>query len=322
MKTRIVIIALTVLLAGPLAAGLADDGAKYRELLATKSELVVTVKFVLKTEGGLMAMMGRGGAQEQNMEVLGVVVDATGLVMTSSTHLGRSFTRSIMGRQIQQRSTASDFKILFGNEPDEYEAVQAAKDSKLNLAFVQIKDLKGRKIKALDLSDTPDPLVGQQIVSVVRFGRGFDFAPYFSLARISGEVKMPRKMWPITGGIAAVGLPIYDVGGKTLGVLTSQAGSEGAGGRGGGLGDIMSLLGGGGGNAGIFIIPVAKVKKVVTQAQDEAQKALAKAKEEEKKAEEGDEGEEEGDEEEDEEEGDEEDDGYLRAEESGAKSGK
>jgi hypothetical protein len=246
-------------------------------------------------------MMGRG-SQETNVEALGVAVDRTGLVMMSSGHLGSSFSQNIAGRRISQKSTPSNFKVIFGNEADEYDAVLAAKDSKLNLAFVQIKDLKGKEIKFQEFSETQEPLVGQQIVSVLRYGRGFDFAPHFRLGRIAGEIKMPRKMWAVTGA-SGIGLPVYDLSGKVLGVLATQSGSSGAGG-GRGMRGLMGLLGGGmgGGNAGVFVIPCKKIASTVEQAQKSAKEALEKAKEAEAGEDEGEEGEDEGEEEGDEEE--------------------
>jgi hypothetical protein len=243
---------LPVLLAFAQTAASAENGEKYRKILDARAPLVVTVKLVLRTQSSL-----GGRVRESNRETLGVVVDSSGLVMLSSSHLGGTRSVTTRGGVIETRSVASNIRVIFGNEVEEYEAVLAAKDSKSGLGFVQIQSLKGRKITALSLADAPEPVIGQEIVCVLRLGRGFDFAPCFGIGRICGAVKTPRKMWAVTGSFIGIGLPVFDAGGRPIGVVTRQ---EGAGSR--------------SRRAGVFVLPAGKVAAIVDQALKKAREAL------------------------------------------------
>ncbi len=233
-------------------AARAGDGEAYRKILEAKAPMVVTVKLVLRVQSSL-----GGGVREANRETLGVVVDPAGLVMLSSRYLGGSKSVVYGGRRIETRSEAADIKVVFGNESSEYEAVVAATDSKLGLGFVQIRNLGDRKRSALDLAGAPEPAIGQEIVCVLRFGRGFDFAPCFGSGRICGEVKTPRRMWAVTGASIRTGLPVFDLEGRTVGVVARQAGS-----------------GDGARKAGVFVLPAANVAATVERARKKAADVL------------------------------------------------
>ncbi len=273
MKTLSFLVLMAAVCAAPAAAA-AEDGAALKELLASKSPLIVTVKFVLKFDL-------RGQTRESNQETLGCVVDESGLVMLHSASLGG--TRR-MGRGMEIKTTPSDFKIIFGNETEEYEAVLAGKDSKLNLGFIQAKDLKGKKIQALKFADSPEPQIGDQLTGFLRFGRGFDYAPHFAFTTVSGEIKMPRQMWAVSGAFSGLGLPLFDKSGRAVGVMTNQDASGDSDDEERGMDRMLGgLLGGGGlggGDAGAFLIPGKTVASTVELAKKQASEALQKAKEE------------------------------------------
>ncbi len=265
--------ALPVIAAVFAGASAAQDGAACKEILNSKSALIVTVKFVLKAE-----VMNE--SHEQKMETPGVVVDETGLIMLNGAALGGSKTIEAGPQTIEMKTTVDDIKVVFGSETEEYEAVLAAKDSKLNLGFVQIKDLKGKKIQALKFAEGPDPEVGQALTGISRLGRRFDYAPYFQTAMPCGEVKTPIQMWPLCGGFAEAGLPLFDRSGRTVGVAAmpsiSDDGSEDT----VNANMLMSLLGmGSGAKTLCFLLPARTVSETVEKARKQAVEALTKIKE-------------------------------------------
>jgi hypothetical protein len=240
----------------------------YVALMAAKAPHIVTVKFVLKSQGG------RGG--ERSREVQGTVVDPSGLVMISKTHLGGGREVSFQGGRVRQgggRAVPSNFKVVFPGDEKEYESILGATDSNLNLSFIRIKNLEGKKIEAASFADAATLKIGQELVGVSRHGKGFDYAPLFERGLVAGEIRQPRPMWIVTAGTGALGLPLYDLQGKAAGVMAMQQGADG------------------GGGGGSFLIPAATVKAAVEQAVKQSEEALKKEAEKAKEAKEGEEGE-------------------------------
>ncbi|MBI4575173.1 MAG: trypsin-like peptidase domain-containing protein [Planctomycetes bacterium] len=283
---------LAVVVLGTLAPAMAradEEGDRLAAVLERHAPSVVTVKIVLKTE---MHMMGQGQDQESRMELQGTVVDASGLVMLSSTPFSSDRMEEMMGGmggapegEFGIKMTPKEIKVIFEREETEYDAFLAATDSKLDLAFVQVERLEGKELRPVGFEEARDLAVGQKVASVSRLAKGYDFAPYFETARVSGEIAKPRKAWMLDGGLGAFGLPVYDLDGATVGVLTTvSSGIKDDGEDSGGFGAFMRLMTGGGlsGNMGAFIIPSKNVKGVVEQARVRAGEVAAeRAKEKE-----------------------------------------
>ncbi|MEM7166950.1 MAG: serine protease [Planctomycetota bacterium] len=266
---------LTVALSSPAAAD--ETGAQLAQLLDKTAGSIVTVKVVVKTE---IAMMGQ--SEESRLDLKGVVVDASGLVMISNADISADRMASMLGgmgggggMDPGIKITPSDFKVVFGNEEKEYEGFLVAKDTELDLAFVAVKDLGDRKLTGISFETDAKPQVGQQVVGISRTPKGFDYAPYFATGRVSGKIKKPRKAWMVDGNISTYGLPVFTMEGKVLGVLitlTPPTTDE----AGGGLSGLMRMFrGGGGGSDGTFLLPAKSVKRLVTQSVEKAKELEA-----------------------------------------------
>lgn len=207
---------LLIVLSRPL---LADDAAQLQSLMDKTSPSIVTVKLVMK------ASTGQGGDRENKVDMPGVVVDKDGLVMISNMMFSFSRLSSMLGRGSgdtnEMKIYPTDVKILFAQDDKEYPAYLVATDSKLDLAFVKIESLGDKKITPIDFSGGATGSVGEQIVSINRLHKGFDYAPYFQLSRISGLVSKPKKAYLTEGGVEGLGLPIFTMAGDPLGVLTT-----------------------------------------------------------------------------------------------------
>jgi len=264
-------LALPALLAGLALGGLvrpaaADDAAAASALLDAKAPTVVTVKFVVKMRHPQM------GDQETNADARGVVVDASGLVMLGNDSLepGGGMLRMMMRRRGggDLVSTPMDFKVLFGGDAMEHDAVLVARDSTLGLAFVQLVAPEGA-LAAVDLAAGAEPKVGSLLVGVSRRSRGFDAAPVLGRVFVAGRVEKPRPMWSLDDASSGlVGLPLYDAAGKVVGVPVQQRGVEGA--------DEGGMFGGQ--EAGLFLLPLDAVNRSVEQAKKRVPEAVAKAK--------------------------------------------
>ncbi len=264
IRTIAAALAVVVLLAAPYAGAGEDESSVHEKLLAAKADTVVNLKFVLKLQ---ITMQGQSRDQEQNMEVRGVLIGDQGLVLTSNTNFG-GIPESVRRQyNLEVKATPVELKILFGNEVEEYDAQLVARDSNLNLAFVQILDLKGREVKGVDLRTGVEPVVGREVIGVSRMSRGFDCAPSVGRLFVTAKVEKPRAMWAVNGSFSGLAHPVYNNDGQIVGILSIQEGSEGVS-EGGGM------MGGGNQNLLPVILPLTDVVRSLKQAEERAAEAL------------------------------------------------
>jgi hypothetical protein len=256
----------------------ADELEQMRGLVAKQAPAIVTVKVVLKLQ---MAAGGAGQETEFRSEMPGVVVAEDGLVMVSNASLSAKGLGGLFGggdggeaAGLGLKINPTDFKVVIEKEDKEYGAYMVATDATLGLAFVKLEELGDRKLTFVDFSAMPTPEVGQKLVGLARLSKGFDYAPYFKTAVVSGEINKPRKAFVLDGAIASLGLPVYSVTGDVVGVLTTLAPGtkeEASGGMEGmGMGFLMRMMGGGGGLFNTFVVPNTAVSAVIAQAKTRA----------------------------------------------------
>ena len=225
MRTFLILPALmlaTALVSIPTA--FADDEAVYAKLIPEKATSVVSVKLVLAVK-----ITSPRGSQEQeiNTSSTGVIVDAAGLILLPDSAFDAGRMMGIprrMRSQINVTSSPISIRVTFPGDTKEYDAVLGAKDSKLGLGFVLIKDLAGKAITAVDVSATAVPKIGQKLYGVTRLGQGFDHAPMCTSLKVAGQVTKPRTMWIVQGGGTHLAQPIYDANGAVTGIVVDQEG--------------------------------------------------------------------------------------------------
>jgi hypothetical protein len=179
-------------------------------------------------------------------------------------------------RRFGMKITPTNFKVTFGREEKEYPAFLVATDSKLDLAFVKIEDLAGRKVAPISFDASASALIGQEVLSVTRLSKGYDYAPYFSTLHIAGEIRKPRKAWMLDMGMAEPAMPIYTLEGKIIGVVAMVEGSVREEDSGGGF----SMFSRGGGGMQSFVVPSAVVQGVLDQAKIRSVSVTQKRKQE------------------------------------------
>jgi hypothetical protein len=240
-----------------------DDAAFQRSLLDAQAGSVVTVKFVMKLH------FQRGvqeGDREINQETPGVLVSADGLVVISNLLVSPHSESP----NIQLTGNPVDFKVLFPGDDDEkeYDAVLAAKDSNLQLAFVALKDPKAHALAPVDFEKAAPAEVGQTLYGVTRLSREFDFAPVIGRSDVLASVVKPRKMHLAAGPVTVPGMVLYGRSGAPAGILSVQ---EGASQR----------------ETRVFLLPPDVVKAAIKQATESAKEVLAESAAAEKKPDEG-----------------------------------
>lgn len=196
------------------AAARAEEGRT--ALIASKAASAVSVKITAKISG---SFGGRAVDQERNITASGVVVDAAGLVMIPASSVS---VPARFGGEI--KVTPTSIRVIFPGDETEYDAILGATDSKLGLAYVLVRDLKGRTASAVDMSQVAEPVVGDMLYSVTRMDQGFDYAPVCQSAEVIGQVTKPRTMWVVDGSAPEPAQPLYTAAGKLAGIMIVQEG--------------------------------------------------------------------------------------------------
>ncbi|HVG94597.1 MAG TPA: hypothetical protein VND21_09125, partial [Planctomycetota bacterium] len=243
MSRRSRSLALTLALAALSAAApgaLAEDLSP-EAMIEQKAPAIVSVKLVL-----------RFGDNEVPREARGTVVDPSGIVLLADGWMGDDNYRP------------QDLKVLFGTDPKEWPSVLVARDRLLHVAFLQVIGLE-KPVAAIDLAKGTELKVGQDLQSVWRDSRGFDYAPGLKRHYVSGRVEKPRLLWALSGDGIDQGMPLFDASGRPVGVAAEQESSSGA--------EEEDA------EARTFALPLADVVKSLEQAKKRVPEAVAKAKE-------------------------------------------
>jgi len=227
----------------PVAAAAAAAATDYEAQLAAKAPTIVSLKYLAVYDG----------STEFPATCRGFVADPSGLVLLSNENFGDG--------QIKIR----DVKVLLGNDPKEWSAVIVARDKTLDLAYVQILDLEGKTLPAIDLEQGRDPKIGDNLFGVTRNGRGFDYAPAIRRLYVTSRIESPRLFWDFNGEFQESGLPVFDAGGRPVAVIVNQQSAEGA--------DE-----GGGSHQDVFLLPLSAVTKSLAQAKKRVVDVVARAK--------------------------------------------
>jgi hypothetical protein len=274
---RAVLGALGVLLvAAPLLGD--DEGDKLAAILRDAAPSIVTVKVVTTTT---FQMGSESTDRESRLALPGVVVDASGLVMTSNMPFAPERLIKLYGmgegrdKGPKFKTVAGEIEVIFEGDEKENPAFLAATDSNLGIAFLQIEGLGGRKIKAVDFTRGANPAIGERVAAVSRLPKGYDSAAYFETARVSGEMSKPRRGWMVDHGLSPLGLPVFASAGKVVGILAVADDSFAESEADATFAIAMRMLTGGGGVTRPFIVPAPTVAAVVDQARQQAAKMVA-----------------------------------------------
>ncbi len=202
-----------LLLVGFASASVAGAAEKteYEKLIADQSAAFVTVKFMLKMEGGY-------GDDEDESEITGVMIEPEGLVLCSNGALGGSRFFRRMGS-----IRPTDIKVLIGDDTEGLPAKLVARDSELDLAWVRLDQPGEKPFPHIDLSKAANPSVGHRLLTLRRMGKFFDRAFVASDGKVCGKVRKPREMYVPGGGLEVErGMPVFAEDGRVVGVVVSQ----------------------------------------------------------------------------------------------------
>lgn len=179
----------------------------------TKAKAVVSIKMSLKYEGSF-------GEQERETEIVGVVIDPSGLVLCANSQSG-GVPPSMASRMSGVTVTPREIKVLVGDDSEGLDAKLIARDSELDLAWVKITDTKGAALAAVDLGTATTPSLGDELVSIGRLSKFFDRATMLTFCRVSAITKKPRHLI-MPSDMNDLGIPVFTTGGGFVGVTIVQ----------------------------------------------------------------------------------------------------
>jgi S1-C subfamily serine protease len=250
----------------PSPAPAADDaGGTYKHLMDSVGPAMVTIKFVMKIEGG------RGGGDEgQDMEVTGLMIEPTGLVLVSNIKMGGFASRMGM------TANPTNIRVLVGDDTEGVKAKILARDSDLDLCWVQVDDdkAKGKSYTSIDFAGGTNAALGDRLFLVQRMGKFFDHALSVSEGRIGGTAKKPRSLMIPTGFSAGprdlLGTAMFNADGKVIGLNIAQFPDKE---------DMEGGDSGGEGNSGVLLLPATEVVKATARGKEMAAKNPPKEEE-------------------------------------------
>jgi len=226
----IAILACGVLIAAALK-GVALDASQQmaRKLYEDKQESIVWVSAVLKismTTSGSTDVPMNIPDQERTVDLLGTIIDPSGLVVVSHSQLDPS--RELSDRQINTRNgpvnleatvSLKEIRVTMA-DGTEIPAEQVMKDQHLDLSFLRIKtaskEAEGVDIRAIDLSEHAAVDVSDEVITLSRTPEVLSRVPSVAIGQVTSIVKRPRTFFRVTGDV--LGCPTFTVDGKLVGI--------------------------------------------------------------------------------------------------------
>ncbi len=238
---------LTVAVTIIAAVAMADDEAsEFQTLIEQRGGALVAIKYVLKNPAS---------DQQRELEVSGIVVDPTGLVLCANTRLGGN---PLGGQSL----TPTEIKVLIGDDTEGLAAKVIARDTERDLGWLQITDELKAPLEHVDLARGVEAHPGSRLLSLRQLDKYFGRAVVASGGRVSGTVTKPRTLYVPTSDLdSEPGLPFFTPGGDFVGVLVVQVpdlDAQRASGRQLNARDIL------------FILPAEQVRKATSQAKTQA----------------------------------------------------
>lgn len=201
----VVVAAASMFAAVPVAVGQATPAA-FEKVSSARASSIVTIKFILKVQN-----------EDHEQETPGVMIEKDGLVLASNLSFG-GFQAKFGGEAL----TPSDIKVLVGDDTQGVEAKIVARDSDLQLIWLQIEKPASGGYEFVDFEKGATPTLGEPIWCIDRLGKFFDRAATVTQGEVISITARPRKLYIPSGGITApdFGIPVFNAAAAPVGVMT------------------------------------------------------------------------------------------------------
>jgi hypothetical protein len=230
-------------------------GDTIRTVLARHRGAAVTLAVVIKTSG-----TGFGSGDNTEVEVAGVVIDPSGLVVTTNIAIDPAATFAGVDREGagQMTTRVISARILAPDgSGEDIPARVVLRDSDRNLAFLRPIVPPKTPLPFVDLKTAGKAQTGDQAILLSRFGPVGNRATQANVARVVSVLERPRTVYLLEGGgIQAVGNIAFNEQGQPLGLVTVRVGA----------GSRRRTFGGGGDNVLPVVVPADDVLEEAAQA--------------------------------------------------------
>ena len=188
------------------ASALAEN-VGFEQLVARHAEAVVAVRYVMKSPTS---------DQQRDVETVGLVIDAKGLVLCANTRLGGN---PLGGQSL----TPTDIKVIIGDDPDGLEAKIIGRDTERDLGWLQITAKLEAPLKFIDTTKAATLGVGDTVYSLRQLDKYFGRAIVAQRGNVAGLLTKPRDLIVPTAGIGEEpGLPCFGASGEFAGMVVIQ----------------------------------------------------------------------------------------------------
>lgn len=270
---RVIGVLASCLLLLALAAPAEDDAeTKGRAIFEKYHEAMVTVELVIKMK---FVMYGESEDQESKEEVAGVVIDPSGLIVSSLSLIDpsgimRDMMSSLDGEDagFKVESDVAGVKVLLA-DGTEMPARIVLRDRDLDLAFVRPVEKPKAPMTAIDLSESGEPALMEKLVAIARLGKIAGRAYAAGFEHVHAIVEKPRRFYVPDNDPthSSLGSPVFSLDGKIVGVIVLRSVKTSSGPS---FGPLMQGDMGGGLS---IIVPARDILEVAGQAPEAAGKA-------------------------------------------------
>ena len=271
MKTLFITLLLTVAVIGRTRAD--DSAVAGRKILAKYQAAVVTVRLVVSYN---VSYGSRDQQSESKTEAVGTVIDPNGLTVISLTTIDPSAmmkARQRSGQEFKVETEVKDVKIVLADDT-ELPAEVVLRDKDLDLAYLRPTEKLTQPLPALDLTQSGQAQVLDEVVCLNRLGKIANRVVTVSLERVDALVTKPRPFYVLSpGGSSGIGSPVFALTGAPVGIVLIRNAAPG------GEANAASQFSGSGGNTYMpIIVPAADILDDAKQALEAKKTPLPESK--------------------------------------------
>ncbi|MBC8103264.1 MAG: trypsin-like peptidase domain-containing protein [Cytophagales bacterium] len=213
-----VVVLLAAGLPGPRVARADATGDMARSLLERNKGAAITCTVVIKVAGG-----PNGEESNGELEVEGVVIDASGLIVVPNTSIDpTSLFASIAGEGAIGNVTSKVVSVrILTTGSAEIPAKVVLRDTDRNLAFLRPITAPATPLPFVDLKTAGKAQAGEAVFVLGRMGKTGNRGAEVGFTRVTGTIERPRLTYvvqPLTGA-GSPGNLVFNEQGQPLGLL-------------------------------------------------------------------------------------------------------
>ncbi len=237
-----------------------------QKIMSSNENAVIWVRLVINQK---MVMNGvQMQQQETKSEVVGTIVDPSGLTLvslsgTNPSEIMKSIMEQSSGREdmkFEMNSDLGEIKMVL-SDGTEIPAKVVLRDKDWDMAFLRPIERQANPLPFVDLATSYSPKILEEVFVVDRMGKTMNNSPSISIFRVKAIANRPRTFFSVEGE-TSFGSPVFSKDGKIIGINLMRFMKTG----GGGLG--MGAMLGGKNSLGIqgIILPASYILDASKQA--------------------------------------------------------